>query len=210
LETTEMPPVLNAIASAVALALSSYALGASGVVPRITQRLHWKAVDTLRRWRRKPANHPARKAAQVLSHVVEAGTIARAFVFNPRHTTHVLRQYRAVHPRRQPQELKDAVAEAARLHVPGKQVTLVRFAVFQPECVWELNNVAFYHGHTPEDVTRCTLGGNPVWFGSRTEGQGSRTELTTSRDRVEAALKALPIGPDIHHIIVPLDRKDAR
>ncbi len=75
-----------------------------------------------------------------------------------------------------------------------------RFAVYDGRC--DLTNVTFRHSRAPGDVTRVTLGGNPDHMGGITAGQGTRAELEDSRERVDAALRALQIGPNIKVLTV--------
>ncbi|MEV6403985.1 hypothetical protein AB0M58_13705 [Streptomyces bobili] len=182
------------------LALGIYYLGASGLIPETTHRLRVRARRTIARWVLKPAWHPARWAYETVVHALSARGIALAFVFHPRKATACLRQILPLFPWRQPAELKEAVAEAARLHIPGKPVVAARFAFRDGRC--DLTNVTFRHGRAPDDVTRITLGGNPDHYGGLTPGQGTRTELDASRERVDTALRALPIGPYIRALTV--------
>jgi hypothetical protein len=195
------------MASAAALAVGSYTLGASGLVPCITDRLRRRMRAGAKRWILKPAWHPARWSAEAAFRGLAASRVARAFALHPRRSVSVVRQYRTIAPRRQPRELLDAVAEAAELHLPGCPVTLVRFPVYQPQGVMGLDNVYFRHGRAIEDITRITLGGNPDWMGGLAPGQASREQLEASRERVRAALAALPIGPDVRSVIVPVGPK---
>ncbi|MEV6403997.1 hypothetical protein AB0M58_13765 [Streptomyces bobili] len=189
-------------------ALGSYYLGASGLIPDALHRLRIRTRRVLVWCWLKPGWHPARWAYEGVAHVRSAWSIALAFTFHPRKATVLLRQMLPLFPFRQPTELKDAVAEAARLHVPGKSVISVRFAVYTGSC--DLSNVTFRHGRAPADVTRITLGGNPDHMGSPKPGQGTRAELAASRDRVEAALAALPIGPAIKVLTVRVEKTASR
>jgi hypothetical protein len=191
--------------SAAALAVGSYTLGASGVVPRTVDRLRRAMRATVQRWILKSAWHPARWSAEAVSRGLTAARIARSFVLHPRRSVSVVLQYRAIAGRRQPRELRDAVAEAAALHLPGCPVTVVRFPVYQPQGAMGLDNVYFRHGRAIEDITRITLGGNPDWMGGLAPGQASREQLEASRERVRAALAALPIGPDVRSVMVFVD-----
>ncbi|MGW0334299.1 hypothetical protein ACWD0J_20930 [Streptomyces sp. NPDC003011] len=182
------------------LALGIYYLGASGLIPETTHRLRVRVRRTLAPWVVKPAWHPARWTYETVVHARSARSIALAFVFHPRKATAYLRQMLPLFPWRQPAELKEAVTEAARLHIPGKPVVAARFAVYQGRC--DLTNVTFRHGRAPDDVTRITLGGNPDHMGGLSPGQGTRAELEASRERVDTALRALPIGPYIRVLTV--------
>jgi hypothetical protein len=188
--------------------VGTYYLGASGLVPDVLHRLRIRTRRVLVWCWGKPGWHPARWAYEGVAHVRSAGTIALAFTFHPRKATVLLRQMLPLFSFRQPAELKDAVAEAARLHVPGETVTSVRFAVYTGRC--DLSNVTFRHGRAPGDVTRITLGGNPDHMGGIKPGQGTRAELTASRDRVEAALAALTIGPAINRLTVRVENTASR
>ncbi|WP_331752694.1 hypothetical protein OG440_38210 (plasmid) [Streptomyces sp. NBC_00637] len=197
------------IASAAALAVGSHALGASGLVPRAVGRLRRKVRAGVRSGILKPAWHPARWSAEAAFWSVTSAKFTRAFAVHPRRSVSVVRQYRAIAARRQPRELREAVAETAALHLPGCPVTLVRFPVYQPQGAMGLDNVYFRHGRDPENVTRITLGGNPDWMGGLAPGQASREQLEASRERVRAALAALPIGPDVRSVMVSVDRRGA-
>ena len=199
---------VQTLATYTGLAVGSYCLGASGLIPDTTHRQRHRARKTLVRWMLKPAWHPARWTYETARYTLAAWDIALAFTLHPRTATTRLRQWLPLSAHRQPTELKEAVSEAARLHVPGKPVTAVRFTVYQSRC--DLTNVAVRHGRAPDAVTRITLGGNPDHMGGLTPGQGSRAELTASRDRVEAALRALPIGPDIRVLTVRVNQEVSR
>ncbi|MFF8786950.1 hypothetical protein [Streptomyces sp. NPDC015125] len=199
-------PVL--ICSAIATAVA-YHLGASGIVPRATGRLRSRTRTVLIQWLAKPAWHPARWTVEAVAHVRTASVVVCAFALHPIASTRLMRQVVALAPRHQPDELKNAVAEAARLHVPDQPVTSVRVAIYQPHRTFGLDNVAFRHGRHPEDVTRVTLGGNPISMSGPTDPD-IREQLHGSRERVAAALATLPIGPDITAISVPVDRKSRR
>lgn len=185
------------------IAVAAYSLGASGAVPRTAARFRYRVRAVFVRWVAKPAWHPARWLVTLAAYSVQSWWIARAFALHPRDSARLARQVLALSPRRQPAELKRAVAEATELHFPGQRVTHVRFSVHQPQRCIDLSNVAFRHGHLSGDVTRVTLGGNPVAMGGSCD-PAVQVRLRASRDRVAAALAALPIGPDITTLTVPV------
>ncbi|MGW3308160.1 hypothetical protein ACWDG9_16420 [Streptomyces sp. NPDC001073] len=199
---------MQSLAVAAGLAVGSYYLGASGLIPDVLHRLRIRTRRVLVWCCLKPGWHPARWAFEGVAHVHSAWNIALAFVFHPRKASVLLRQMLPLFSFQQPSELKDAVAEAARLHVPGVSVTSARFGVYTGSC--DLSNVTFRYGRAPGDVTRITLGGNPDHMGGLKPGQGTRAELTASRDRVEAALAALPIGPAINRLTVRVENTASR
>ncbi|MFM9452481.1 hypothetical protein [Streptomyces europaeiscabiei] len=204
--TVDVPTL---IASAAALAVGSHTLGASGLVPRAAGRLRRRLRSGVSRGILKPAWHPARWTAETAFWSVTSAKFARGFALHPRRSVSVVQQHRAIAARRQPRELQEAVAETAALHLPGCPVTLVRFPVYQPQGAIGLDNVYFRHGRDLDDVTRVTLGGNPHWMGGLAPGQAGREQLEASRERVRAALAALPIGPDVRSVMVPVDHQDA-
>ncbi|MFI7278541.1 hypothetical protein [Streptomyces sp. NPDC049879] len=161
----------------------------------------------LDQWRTLPARHPARWTADAVSGVSTAWVIARAVVRRPIASARVMQQVARLAARHQPDELTHAVSEAARLHVPDQPVYEARFHVHQPSRTCDLQNVAFRHGRHHTDVTRITLGGNPVALGG-SAGPDTRQALAASRERVALALAALPIGPGIAVITVPCRRRD--
>ncbi|MFB7763539.1 hypothetical protein [Streptomyces xiamenensis] len=183
--------------------VAAYHLGASGVVPRTRGRLRCAAWTRIDRWLGRPSRHPARWTAEVISHASVILGAARSLTLHPIRTVRLVRQYRHLTPRRLPAELKDAVTEAARLHVPGREVTTARITVYRRERTFALNNVAFRHGRRRDEVTRVTLGGNPVYLGGPAD-PGIREQLDASRQRVARALAALPLGPDVTVISIPV------
>ncbi|MEU5900386.1 hypothetical protein [Streptomyces venezuelae] len=189
------------------IAVAAYSLGSSGTVPRNARRLRYRVRTTLTSWLAKPAWHPARWAVTAAAHAATSWIIVRAFTLRPAASVRLMRQVLALSPRRQPVELQRAVTEAADLHVPGQRVTHVYFAVHQHQRV-ALDNVSFRHGRLPGDVTRITLGGNPVTMGGPADPD-VRAQLQASRDRVAAALSSLKIGPDITSFCVPVARSAA-
>lgn len=192
----------------VATAVAAYQLGASEAVPRAAVRLRYRTRTAVASALGKPARHPARWAAETASYTALCGSLAYSFIRHPRHSTRLMRQMLLVAPRRHPQELKDAVAEAAALHVPGRPVQHLHITIRHPGAHPDLTNVAFRHSRAPQDFTRLTLGGNPDWFGGIKPEQGTREQLEASRDRVKAALRSLPIGPDVHVVVIPIHPRE--
>lgn len=123
---------------------------------------------------------------------VYAAQLARRFVIRPRTTLALVRAARVLFPRNPPQEIVDAVAEAARLHLPGRTPPQYFYVRICDGSHAALDNVIF---EGPEGSFWITLGISGGQFGNRpgeylADGVTPQM-LTRSKDRVDAAIAAL-------------------
>jgi hypothetical protein len=176
-----------------ACVVTGYLLGASGVVPRLSDRLRWKAEDLERAWLKRGRGHVTWYVLQT----VYALMIARNVVIRPRRTVRAVKEARRLSPRRLPAELVDAARQAVRLHMPGSAAQFTHVLVPVYGLGPDLSNVAFGE----DEIVFLTLGERS----QHADGDTDPAALKASREvvhRLVAELKS-PAGRMVRIDLTP-------